>query len=209
MYNISSTSNIMEFKMSKSLSFISLVIVLLFMGCSSTTVINPNTGEKMIIDNTLPGWVANPQLGIEDGIAAVGEAAYSKRSGIMTDEAVLSAEVSLAGLLGKKIDDYQQKIMSNSRVDNDEAYASTLKRGTRAVVDGIVIFGANRITRYQSTVTGILYVRVLMAPSVIMDNMSAIQKKLKEKYKTMGITQKAAEDMTKGILEEAKKEWSK
>ena len=201
----------MEFIMGKSLVVSLIGLSLMFIsGCTSNYgKINPETKEAMIIDNSLPKWVINPQIGIESGIATIGQADYSKYQDIMMDEATLMAEAAMASLLGKKIDDYQTRTMSNTKVDVDESYAKTFKRATRSVVKGIEIVGANRINMYQSEKTGILYVRIMISPLSIVSNIEDIQEELKEKYKKAGIVKKTAEKMTEGIMEEAQKEWSK
>ena len=193
-----------------------ITATILFSGCATTTTsnqtsgVNPSTGQKFTVDNSLPEWVGNPSVGLENAIAATGQAAYSKYGDqVMVPQAELSAKAKLAGMIEEKIYQFQKNAAKRAQVDIDESFASEFKDVSKRVVKGISLSGVRSINRYQSPVTGTLYIRVMIPTSQLADEIKESQEQLKEKYKKMGLTQETAEKMLKGVEEEAEREWGR
>ena len=193
---------------------IGLIGALTFSGCSvlnqnSTSGVNEATGQKFTVDNSLPIWVSNAQSGLESGIAAVGQAGYSKYGDeVMMPIAQLSAKNNLAGVIQEKIFAFQKRVAKRSQIDIDESYASIFKSASKRIVKGMNLSGVQSISRFQSPVTGTLYLRVVLPTKKVLDEMRDTQEELKKKYKEMGLTAQAAQEMVKGVEEEAEKEWN-
>lgn len=187
----------------------------IFTGCSTSTPnmnvgVHSVTGKKFVVDNTLPGWVGNAQQGIEKGVAAVGQTNYSKYGDeIMVPEAELTAKVKLAAIMEEKLWGFQKSVAKKADIDLDEAYSKVFKSASKQVVKDVSLSGTISVSRYQSPVTGILYVRVMLPFKNFKDELVNSKKELKENYKKMGLTTQAAEAMIEGIEDEAETEWNR
>lgn len=198
-----------------TLSLVStLGLTILLTGCGTTTQnmqtgVNPVTTQKYLVDNSLPTWTKNHQIGIERGIAAVGITSYSKYGDeIMVPEATLEAKANLAGIIEEKLWDFQKKAAKKARIDLDESYSKVFRSATKKVVKEVSLSGAITIDRYQSPVTGSLYIRVMLPFDDFKEEFEDSKESLKENYKKMGITTQAAEQMVEDVEDEADNEWN-
>lgn len=191
-----------------------LTVAILFTGCSTSTPKvnagnNPVTGEKFLVDNTLPGWYDNEQQGIESGIAAVGQARYSKYGyEVMMPEAMTVAKENLAAKIEEKVWGFHKTAAKRAKIDLDDAYAKMMKDAVKHIVKGMRLSGVVRISRYQSPVDGTLYVRIMIPFNTFKNDFKASQNELKKKYKAMGLTTQAAEAMVEGVDDESEREWA-
>ena len=189
---------------------------MLLTGCAtssqsiSSVHTNAVTGEKFTVDNTLPAWYDNAQLGIENGIAAVGQARYSKYGyEVMMPEAMTVAKEELAATIAEKVWGFHEAPSKRAKIDINDAYTKTLKDAVKRIVKDVRLSGVQRISRYQSPVDGTLYVRVMIPFDNFKEEFKNVQSQLKKKYEEMGLTTQAADALVKGVEDEAEKEWNR
>ncbi|MEA2018229.1 MAG: hypothetical protein U9N59_07260 [Campylobacterota bacterium] len=196
----------------KSVGLSLIVAGVLFSGCiasnSNNITTNETTGKKFVVDNNLPNWVDNVQVGIENGVAAVGQTSYSKYGNdVMLPEAMLKAKAELAATIQEKVYDFQRNAAEKANIDNIESYGKVFKSASKKIVDGVSLSGASRISRYQSPADGTLYVRVMISFEKLKKEIKREVKSNADVYKKMATTQQQANKLVNGVVEESESHW--
>ncbi|MEA1918188.1 MAG: LPP20 family lipoprotein [Campylobacterota bacterium] len=184
----------------KTISLLSAITasIILMSGCSAPTPKQEAQSlkeEQIKTAASLPSWVLNPQS--QDGITAVGMAAYSRHGlRIMRPQAEMDARAKLAGQIQTIVSRSQKQAIRSVQIANVDDMENIFTQSTNEVIKEIPLSGAV-VVNQAMVANGDYYVQMVIKKRELINELEAKQDIYKHNLKSAKLTRQSIDDGVK------------
>jgi len=187
-----------------------IVATILLTGCGvgkqPTTPYEVKKEQIKVVD-TLPSWVVDPK--VENGIASVGIAGYSKHGmQVMLPQAEMDGRAKLAGQIQTVVSQLRKKAMRHVKINEIDDFENAFKEATKEVIREIPMSGVRRINLYQAK-DGTLYVHMVIEKRAISEHLKDMKSQYKKHMEQAKLTRQSIDEGMKvldGMMNELNQE---